>query len=108
LNIDNIKAWLDEAICFFENADKDTTPDRIKTNRKLCGQAFRNREEIKTWVIANKPAALSYLAKLVEWWIDWNDYFLPGYVPVSGETIDTLPDLILGRLKFIRTKIEEL
>lgn len=108
MTIDGIKDWLDESICFFENSDKDTTLERIKQNRKLCGQAFRKREEIKTWVLANKPAALSYLAKLVEWWIDWNHYFNKGYIPVSGESIDTLPGLILKRLKFIREKIEEL
>ena len=108
MTIEGIKEWLDEGICFFEGSDRDTTPERIKVNRELCGKAFRKREEIKTWVKVNKPAALPYLVKLKEWWEDWNHYFNKGYVPVSGETIDTLADKILERLKFIREKIEEL
>lgn len=108
MNIENIKSWLDECISLLENDPGDTTPERIECNRRLWGQAYRKREEIRKWVLDNKPGALSYVDKLVEWMIDYFKYFNVGYVPVSGETIDTLPGLILERLKFIREKIDSL
>ena len=113
MDIENIKQWLDEAIAFFtevaypKGCYRDIQ-ENIHSNRKLFGIPYRKREEIKAWVIANKPAALPYLAELKTWMEEWYKYFDEGYKPESGETIDTLPQLILEQLIFIRTKIESL
>jgi len=108
MDIEGIKNWLDKAIDLFENNPADTIPLRISENRKLLGAPFRKREEIKAWVQANKPAALPHLVELKQWMEDWYHYFDTGYRPVSGETIDTLPNKILAKLKWIREKIENL
>lgn len=108
MDLAGIKNWLDESIALMENNPTDSTPERIEENRKRWGQAFRKKEEIKTWVIANKPAALPYLVELKTWLEDYYHYFSPSFYPVSGETIDTLPELILERLKWIRTRLDSL
>lgn len=108
MDIERIKAWLEECISLLEDNTPDTTPERIDCNRRLWGKAYRNREEVREWVRVNKPGALIFVDKLREWMVDYYKYFEPGYKPVSGETIDTLPGLIAGRLRFIKEKIESL
>ncbi len=113
MDIDKFKNWLDEAIDFFTEVESldghyRDIQQNIHSNRKLFGIPYRKREEIKKWVLANKPNALPLLAELKQWMKEWYHYFDKGYRPESGETVDTLPSLILRRLKFISEKIDSL
>ena len=113
MTIDDVKSWLDEAIDFFTEVEsrdgsRRDIQENIKNNRKLFGVPYRKREEIKAWVLANKPAALPLLTELKQWFEEWYQYFQIGYRPPSGETIDTLPKLILDRLIEIRTYLDTL
>lgn len=106
----DIKNWLEEAIALFEevvDGHRDIQ-ENIKSNRRIFGVAYRKREENKDWVLANKPNALPYLVELAQWMTEWYKYFNTGYRPESGETIETLPRLILERLRWIRERIENL
>ena len=113
MDIENIKTWLDEAIDFFTEVEARDgcyrdIQQNIKSNRKLFGVLYRKREEIKQWVQANKPNALPYLTDLYKWMVEWYHCFDTGYRPASGETIDTLPKLILDGLIEIRTYLDTL
>jgi len=106
MDIEKIKAWLEECISLLETNPPDTIPERIKENRRRWGAPFRKRDEIKAWVQANKPAALPYLAELGTWMVDYYKYFDTGYK--SQWSIDELPALILERLEYLREKIGSL
>lgn len=111
MDIQGIKDWLEEGIDFFTRvSSKDGNlrdiQQNIESNRRLFGIPYRKREEIKDWVQANKPKALTYLAELSTWMSEYYHYFDEGYK--APHAIDELPDMILGRLKFIREKIESL
>ncbi len=113
MDIQNVKDWLDEAIEFFGDVVSKTGKYRdiqqnIESNRVLFDIPFRKREEIKAWVQTNKPTALSHLVQLKTWIEEWYQYFDAGYKPPDGETIDTLPGLILEKLKWLREKLDTL
>ena len=113
MTLEDVKNWLEEAIDFFtevesRNGSRRDIQENIKCNRALFGVPYRKREEIKAWVVANKPGALPYLTTLYLWMVDWYKYFQPGYRTESGETIDTLAGKILDRLIQIRTYLDEL
>ena len=111
MDLDNVKNWLEETIDFFtevEGGSRRDIHENIQSNRKLFGIPYHKREEIKAWVIANKPKALPYLVELKQWMEEYYHYFDTGYRPPSGETIDTLPKLIYDRLVWLREKIDTL
>lgn len=107
MDIQGVKDWIDDFIEILESSPPDIQ-QKIIDNRKRWGLPFRKKEEVKEWVVANKPIALPYLVELKTWLEDLMDYFKEGFCPESGETIDTLRDKILERLKFIRTKLDSL
>ncbi len=104
--IDEIKKWVDDLIKMFEENPRDTLPAIWEDNRRLLGSLYRRRDEIKAWVQANKPGAISYLNELKTLLEEWFKYFDLGYQ--APHLIDDLPNLILTKLKFIREKLDTL
>jgi len=108
VDIEKIKAWLEECISLMENNPGDTTPERIGSNRIVWGRPYRGRVEARAFVGLAQKKLLPAFIELQRWLVDYYRYFDEGYRTVSGETIDTLPGLILERLKFLREEINSI
>lgn len=111
MDINGIKLWLEDAIDYFGEVDptdgsRRDIQENIKENRRIFGIPYRKREEIKAWVLVNKPVALPYLVELKNWMESYYHYFDTNFR--SEWSIDELPSMILERLKWIRERIEAL
>ena len=106
MDIKEVKCWVDKLIELLESNPLDTIQKRIVENRIKVGIPYMVREEVKEWVVVNKPGALNYVKELNEWLVDYYKYFETGYK--AKYSIDELPEKILGRLRFIREKLDSL
>lgn len=81
------KEWVKEALALFQSLPSDTTPDRIKENRKKMLVHATKAQALKDSGVNNVA---------LDKFLDWFHYFDLGYK--SEYNIDTLPQDIEGKL----------
>ena len=99
LQILKIKNWAQTIYDYLENADPDTTPDRIKLNRAKMFLANAEMPYVEALIAELTPAQQTFLENLIYLFGEWVHYFDNGRR--SPENIDDLPD----KLKLALSKI---
>ena len=101
LQILKIKNWAQKIYDYLENADPDTTPDRIKLNRAKMFLAKTETPYVEALRGGLTAGQRTFLERLIYLFGEWVHYFDNGRR--SPENIDDLPDKLKDALAKVIT-----
>jgi len=96
-----IKNWAQKIYDYLENADPDTTPDRIKLNRAKMLLTKTEMPAVEALLAELTAGQRTFLERLIYLFGEWVHYFDTGYR--SPENIDNLSDKLKDALAKVIT-----